>query len=248
MLLPIILTFGALLTVASAWYQWSRENEKKIANDQLNKDNKELLIKIAELSEESNNHSKKSQNELQDVNAKLFEAQETINNFRLETINNLTGGNNIPIMCVTIMEDIRNDKFITADFKILNKGKFPLKNIEFNMDDTVGAIIKTVHKKGNDKDFEEYIFDMKLKKELEEIKINAGDIMPIKIKNLYTTKFISEVKSITYNFTLQWQNGFYNGTITGYIDESKKFHATASKAWNNEGKVENVIQITDVKY
>ena len=61
MTVPIIISLVAFLTVISAWYQWMEaqksKNEAKVSEqkaDSLNKENKELLYKISELSLNSN--------------------------------------------------------------------------------------------------------------------------------------------------------------------------------------------------
>ena len=98
MLVPIIITVIAALTVASAWYQWRAERtskeEAKLSEakaDSLNNENKILLTKISELSSSSNEQLIQSGKELLSVNKQLNSAQETINNMRLESLNNILG-------------------------------------------------------------------------------------------------------------------------------------------------------------
>lgn len=98
MTVPIIISLVAFLTVISAWYQWMEaqksKNEAKVSEqkaDSLNKENKELLYKISELSLNSNDQIVKTGKELLSVSQQLRKAEETISNMRLETLNNVLG-------------------------------------------------------------------------------------------------------------------------------------------------------------
>lgn len=98
MLVPIIITVVAFLTIASAWYQWSEEtkskNKAKLSEakaERLNKENTTLLRKINQLSSSSNEQLILSGKELLSVSKQLNSAQETINNMRLESLNNILG-------------------------------------------------------------------------------------------------------------------------------------------------------------
>lgn len=248
MMLPLFITLGAILTAGGGWIQWTSDNKNRIANDSLNTQNKKLLTEIAELSKESNNNSIKSQEELRNVNHKLFQSQEIINEFRLETINTITGGNNMPIVIVTIMEDL-SEKYFTVNFTVLNKGKYPLKNIELIMHDRYGSITKVMSQTSDGKGIEgQYLYDNTIRQILDESKSNVGDLLPYRIKTLYDSKFIHALKYVTYDFTIQWENGIYQGVIAGNQDENKHFIVTVSKAWNNNGRLKDVIQINEVHY
>jgi hypothetical protein len=100
MLVPVIVTVIATLTIASAWYQWSEEKKSKkeaklseAKADSLNNENRILLHKIGQLSSSSNEQLIQSGKDLLAVNKQLNSAQETINNMRLESLNNILGSN-----------------------------------------------------------------------------------------------------------------------------------------------------------
>lgn len=106
------MTVVAVLTVASAWYQWSEEKKSKteakaseVKADSLNNENKKLLDKIGQLSSNSNEQLIQSGKELQSLNKQLNSAQETINNMRLESLNNVLGSNETYFQYVNEGED-----------------------------------------------------------------------------------------------------------------------------------------------
>lgn len=52
MLTPILVTLGALITVVSAWFQYTNEQQKNRLNESLQRENKQLLVDNKQLSEQ----------------------------------------------------------------------------------------------------------------------------------------------------------------------------------------------------
>jgi hypothetical protein len=144
MLVPIIITVVAVLTVASAWYQWSEEKKSKekakiseAKADSLNIENKKLLEKIADLSFNSNEQLIQSGKELQNVNKQLNSAQETINDLRLESVNNILGSNETYFQYVN-----EGDDFFGSFFNPTNHPIYDLQIIITNYQELLNCKYK----------------------------------------------------------------------------------------------------------
>ncbi|MBC7391476.1 MAG: hypothetical protein H7329_19920 [Opitutaceae bacterium] len=217
MLLPIVITIGALITVAAAWIQWSEEAKDKEENERLNRENKVLLSKIIENSN--------------------------------ETIKNLTGDDNFPVIYISICEDIRNSKLQIVKFSVGNIGKYPFKKIEFEMKDEWKYAFKVNFQK---KDPQGHIdMDVLLSESAKTIQMSKDNIIPNAIsKDIYETQFISDLTFLHYFFEVRWENGQYTGKIAfEKLPGSRAYTIDVVDAWTPQSvHLPNVIKYNPTQY
>jgi hypothetical protein len=164
-----------------------------------------------------------------------------------EIINNLNGGNNMPFIFFAAMPSIYDTNYYEVEFRASNNGKYPIKNLQFQIHDYFGAVAKVIKQEGNFGSFSgEYEFVEKQHFENYDKNINVGDL-PIHSfsKEIYKTKFIIDLKFISYNFTIQWQNGEYYGKISGERTEDKRnFIVKIAEVWGNGSeKIKDLISV-----
>lgn len=111
MILPLLLTFGSIITIAYVWAKYIDDNkksqtlrEKELINDSLAKENKELLKKVSETTESSYNQLEQSSKKISEINQDLVNAKDVINQLKSETVEELKGGD-IPFAFVNLGGD-----------------------------------------------------------------------------------------------------------------------------------------------
>jgi len=250
MIIPLIITFGAIITATVAWIQWSEQKQKAKENKTLNEENSNLLNRIANLASNSNVQLSKSNKQLTDLSGKLMMANDQIRRLQNETINNITGGDNKPIITINIAEDIENQKYQDVTFWVNNKGKYPIKNIELTINDHYANVTKVNWQKRDKTNIESNVESVNPEnKDYSDVFVSKGDLPKGSMKTLYSTKFISDLKYVSYFFKIQWQNGIYNGKIAFERLEGKRdYKAYVIGAWDNDSDLKDVIIYSPTKY
>jgi hypothetical protein len=216
-----------------------KERENKVLSDSLRISQNKIISLQNDLLDTTNRILLTSLNSNQ--------LQKKINGLQSELYNQVTGGDNRPVIGINICEDIRNDKNQIVRFTVFNQGKYPVKNLEFKIDDDNRAAKKVNFQKRTPTGVSE---DVELDGSETKIEIFKGDIPPATYKDLYETKFISDLKYVVYFFEVQWQNGFYNGKIAfEKVEGTRDYKAYVIGAWDNTHQnIKGVIVYFPTKY
>jgi len=223
-LFTTLLLIGSVLItsiIAGYGYISSVDNEK---------DQKKELVSIInnlKYTIEIKSQADSLENKIEDQHAelKLLRQENNLLHSKLhkssdEIYNQLTGGNNIPIIFITVSEDIFDSTYQIVDFMVVNRGKYTFKRVDFEMEDDWPEVQKIAVTNEN---------------------IGARSLP----RSLYKTKFASSLRHQGYFFEVRWENGQYHGKISFEKPEgSRAYIARVKDAWDS-----NVNHLPDaIKY
>jgi len=122
----LFITLGALITVFAAWYQQSKQREKDQKVEQLNKENKDLLVKMDSTSRNSYDAILASNQSLQKVTEELIAAHKTIDSLRDRSLS-IVKGTGCPLV---IVERDPEERPRYIKISLLNDQVLPINHLE----------------------------------------------------------------------------------------------------------------------
>lgn len=223
--LLILSIITGLVVISTGIAQYLKEKSDKAELDDKDAEIKKLLSQQNSSLNEANKKlidANKLQTRVIDAQEELLKSNEKISLLNEEIKNNVIGGDSHPIISLFFEPygDYRglDTNFITAKFKIINKGKYPIKSLKVTISDYVSGIDKIITKEGPgsykvniDHSYAEN--DFKKIFQIETLSLSAG------YQDLYKGRILRTLETFSYLIDIQWLKGHMHYTIQGEIDQ-----------------------------
>jgi hypothetical protein len=143
-----------------------------------------------------------------DLQNELSKKNDLVQELQNNTLNNITGGNNIPRLWIQLV----GGKYIHAE--VVNYGEFPLRNVTVQLSQ---LFLDDIHMP-NAEDFSD-ISDESAKSDSS---FKIGDI-PLNSNSVFiSSQYTTQKNRVHYYYEVRWLNGSYSGEAISVVDSAGK--------------------------